>query len=201
MIYLIESNNSYKIGYTTDLQKRLKAYKTHNPTFELITYKDGTQIDETNLLNLLKEYKIENEWFKKDEEVLKTFNNYFPSNLKKSEPMQVYLKDMSGLMKISSKNEILVLMWFWKHSTYISDNQIGNIVVINPVLFKQIEDSTGINQQSVRNMISALKKKNLLLTNADERGVYYLNPQYFFKGKLADRAKCFKQTIEYNIED
>ena len=35
----------------------------------------------------------------------------------------------------------------------------------------------------------------------DERGVYYLNPQYFFKGKLADRAKCFKQIIEYNIED
>lgn len=121
--------------------------------------------------------------------------------VKPDEFIQVYLEDMSGLMKISSKNEINVLMWFWKFSTYVDEGDIGNMVVINSKLLKQIEDSTGICKQSIRNVISSLKKKRLLITEKGERGIYYLNPEYFFKGSIKDRGKCYKNVIEYRIDE
>ena len=35
MIYLIKSNNYLKIGYTSNIQSRTKAYNTHNPNYEV----------------------------------------------------------------------------------------------------------------------------------------------------------------------
>ena len=115
--------------------------------------------------------------------------------------VQVYLEDMIGLMKITSRNELRVLVWLWKCSAYITGNQIGNMIVANHILFKQITKSTGIRTQSIRNIISALKKKNLIIADKNGRGVYYLNPVYFFKGALSDRAKCYSKIIQYQIEE
>lgn len=36
MIYLIESGNFYKIGFTENLKSRMKQYTTHNPDYRLI---------------------------------------------------------------------------------------------------------------------------------------------------------------------
>jgi len=39
MLYLIKSTEYLKIGYTDNLDSRLKQYDTHNPNYELL----GTQ--------------------------------------------------------------------------------------------------------------------------------------------------------------
>ena len=121
--------------------------------------------------------------------------------VKADEFIQVYLNDMSGMMNITSKSELRVLLYFWKYSTYVTDNQPGNMVSINSVMMKNISEEMDINIQSIRNIISSLKKKSLIIADKNGRGVYYLNPTYFFKGALSDRAKCYTRTIEYQIEE
>ena len=70
MLYLIKQygkNTTYlKIGYTQNLQERLKAYNTHNAEFELVCSMEGDQELETFAHKLLLEYNIKGEWFKED---------------------------------------------------------------------------------------------------------------------------------------
>lgn len=122
-------------------------------------------------------------------------------DVKSDEFIQVYLTDMSGMMNITSKGELRVLLHFWKYSTYVSDNQIGNMVTINSRIMADISNEMDVNVQSVRNIVVGLKKKGLIIADESCRGVYYLNPQYFFKGNSSDRLKCFSRTINYNIID
>ena len=62
MLYLIKQygkNTTYlKIGYTQNLQERLKAYNTHNAEFELVCSMEGDQELETFAHKLLLEYNI-----------------------------------------------------------------------------------------------------------------------------------------------
>ncbi len=50
MLYLIQTGEFYKIGYSKDfdtLRSRIKIYKTHNPIFKLLDINLGTRDDET----------------------------------------------------------------------------------------------------------------------------------------------------------
>lgn len=122
-------------------------------------------------------------------------------DVKGDEFIQVYLTDMSGMMNITSKGELRVLLHFWKYSTYVTDDQIGNMVTINSRIMADISKEMDVNVQSVRNIVVGLKKKGLIIADNSCRGVYYLNPQYFFKGYSSDRLKCFSRTVKYNIVD
>ena len=35
-LYLIESHDTFKVGYTKNINRRLKEYKTHNPEYKMI---------------------------------------------------------------------------------------------------------------------------------------------------------------------
>lgn len=78
MLYLIKSNNSLKIGTTTNLKNRLSAYKTHNPDIELLDVCDGDLKEESELHSLLKnyQYKQRKEWFVECEEVYNIWNKF-----------------------------------------------------------------------------------------------------------------------------
>ena len=75
MLYLIklrgETNTLLKIGYTKNIDKRLKTYKTHNPLIELVDIKEGSIFDESCLHNQLKEYLFDDskEWFIENNEI------------------------------------------------------------------------------------------------------------------------------------
>lgn len=56
MIYLIESGNFYKIGFTENLKSRMKQYATHNPDCKLIDSFEGYIEDEKQLHELCKEF-------------------------------------------------------------------------------------------------------------------------------------------------
>lgn len=56
MLYLIQSLNYYKIGYTSNLKSRMDAYKTMNPHAVLLGVKEGDQYDEAVYHDLYKEY-------------------------------------------------------------------------------------------------------------------------------------------------
>ncbi len=72
MLYLLRSfgvgnKSALKIGFTDDMVCRLGQYKIHNPFFELISTRQGTQDDELylHLYLMASGYKarILNEWF------------------------------------------------------------------------------------------------------------------------------------------
>lgn len=115
--------------------------------------------------------------------------------------IQVYLEDFASLLQITSKAEMNILVYFWKYSVYVDDSQVGNMVKVDRQLKDKIINQTGLTDGTIRNTVSSLKKKNLIISDSDYAGIYYLNPTYFFKGSLADRAKCYKKTIEYVVTD
>ena len=115
--------------------------------------------------------------------------------------IQVYLDDISGLLRISSKTEMAVLTWLWKYSVYAEEGQPGNMVSLSPVLFESIKNSSDLSDGTIRNAMSDLKKKNLIISHDKFRGTYYLNPKYFFKGKLSDRTESYKLSLEYQLNN
>lgn len=54
----------------------MATYKTHNPHFELIAYKEGLKRDEIALHSLCSEFLYSTEWFHNDQKVIDIFNSY-----------------------------------------------------------------------------------------------------------------------------
>lgn len=77
MIYLIESDDYYKIGYTSNLEQRIKSYNTCNPNFKIIDTRNGSREDESALHTLCEDFREKFEWFKKDTSILYIWKTYF----------------------------------------------------------------------------------------------------------------------------
>lgn len=116
--------------------------------------------------------------------------------------MQVWLKDNQEFWDLT-KSEYAVMVQCWRASIYypelIDENIPGNKVTAD----KQFKDiaakNANITVRSVDSALSSLAKKNLLIKDKDYKGIYYLNPKLFFKGKISDRTKIIKHSIEYQI--
>lgn len=78
MLYLIESSDYYKIGYASDIDRRLKQYNTHNPDYIVLDIKEGDTKDEALLHKKCKEFRIKGEWFEKCADVLDAWYTYCP---------------------------------------------------------------------------------------------------------------------------
>lgn len=78
MLYLIKCNNLIKIGYTTNLHRRIQAYKVTNPFVEFLELAEGQRTDESELHSKLKDYRYEKsrEWFIDCSEVREIWNTY-----------------------------------------------------------------------------------------------------------------------------
>ena len=61
MLYLIKDRDYIKIGYTSNLDQRQKAYETTNCYAEVLMTKDGTRRDESNLHKLCDKWHYKNE--------------------------------------------------------------------------------------------------------------------------------------------
>lgn len=73
------------------------------------------------------------------------------------------------------------------------------ILIKTNVNMKQIESiKVGVGG-TIRNTITSLVKKKMLLKDSRYKAVYYLNPEYFFKGKISDRTQIIKNIIEYKF--
>ena len=81
-----------------------------------------------------------------------------------------------------------VLMCCWKASNYNDIETEGNIVYNGKLLKNYIRQcGLDISDNAIDVIIHNLAKRNILIKKC--KGTYMLNPQYFFKGKLADKSK------------
>lgn len=76
-LYIIQSDNSYKIGFSSNWKRREKSYKTHLPTYKLIyLVKSFSCFELENDLHLMFDNKRkQGEWFElSNEEVIKAIS-------------------------------------------------------------------------------------------------------------------------------
>lgn len=86
MVYIVDFNTCYKIGQTTDLRKRIQAFKNAREKADCVDLiislenpVDQKSVDnriELELHKRCKKYKISNELFEKNPEVLRIFEEY-----------------------------------------------------------------------------------------------------------------------------
>jgi hypothetical protein len=129
MIYLIQSGNLYKIGYTNNLEHRFDQYKQHNPTAILLDSKEGSRKDESNLHKLCEEYRIDRpEWFDSDK-VVTIFKDYIP--IKEDEKEEDKIKESAEENVISCSGEYVYEYTFCDNFSdlYIVCSPVGNIEI------------------------------------------------------------------------
>lgn len=114
---------------------------------------------------------------------------------------QIYLRDNEEFYKLS-KAESNVLAVLWYTSNYYEDKDRalpGNKISLDEELRDTIKIKTNLAAGTIRNTITSLVKKKMLLKDFRYKAVYYLNPEYFFKGKISDRTQIIKNIIEYKF--
>lgn len=113
----------------------------------------------------------------------------------------IYLRDNEEFYKLS-KAESNVLAVLWYTSNYYEDKDRalpGNKISLDEELRDTIKIKTNLAAGTIRNTITSLVKKKMLLKDSRYKAVYYLNPEYFFKGKISDRTQIIKNIIEYKF--
>lgn len=114
---------------------------------------------------------------------------------------QVYLQDNEEFFKLS-KSESNVLAVLWYTSNYYEDKDIslpGNKISLDEQLRDVIKKKTGLASGTIKNTVTSLVAKKMILKDTRYKSVYYLNPEYFFKGKISDRTNIIKNIVEYKF--
>lgn len=174
MLYLIKLAGKdqilLKIGYTKDLEQRIKTYKTHNPLIELIDTQSGEIKDETILHNQLLNYSFEgsNEWFVENEEIYNVWNSYKSLNKKEDENLNLYMKIFKRIFEvvklINPKQQKYIRAYLGEVSGYPKNT-----------FFKYfIKDMFNINLQEYKQILSILEESNYLIPIGEN--LYILHP-------------------------
>lgn len=106
---------------------------------------------------------------------------------------------MKNFYKLS-KAESNVVLWYTSNYYEDKDRALpGNKISLDEELRDTIKVKTNLAAGTIRNTITSLVKKKMLLKDSRYKAVYYLNPEYFFKGKISDRTQIIKNIIEYKF--
>lgn len=101
------------------------------------------------------------------------------------------LKDISGpAIKVYA-----YLLMNYKPGTFIGINK-----PLKKLILEFIGSSANVTT-GIDNCLSELTKNKLLFKPEDQRGGYYLNPRYAFKGSTHDRNQSLKAIIELGCID
>ena len=110
-----------------------------------------------------------------------------------------FFASMPDLFKLEGL-QMKVMMCCWKASTYNNVEKEGNIVNNNKLLKEYIRScGLDLSDSAIDVIIHRLAKQNILIKKC--KGTYMLNPQYFFKGKLAKRSKLELKIISEGVEE
>lgn len=85
-------------------------------------------------------------------------------------------------------NTIRVLMWCWKFSSFNPSIPEANTITNDKAFKERIRKEGGdMSDATIDKAIHTLYKKEMLLRRC--KGSYFLNPDYFFRGTLSNKAK------------
>ncbi|MGL5711441.1 MAG: replication/maintenance protein RepL [Paraclostridium sp.] len=114
--------------------------------------------------------------------------------------IQVYLEDMSGMLKIDNATQAKLLALLWKESEInLKDSSKGNQIYTIKANKEKWAETLNVKLQTINNTISALLEKDLLVKK--DRSICVLNPNLFFKGFMKDRDKVIQTVITYKLKN
>lgn len=120
-------------------------------------------------------------------------------SISSKEFMQIYLEDLSGLFRLENKTEIKLMSLIWRDCEFNLENtNIGNRVIALKAQKEQWAKEIGVSLSNVNNTVTNLVKKDLLIL--ESRSIYYLNPEFFFKGFSKDQPAVLRTVLEYKIK-
>lgn len=122
-----------------------------------------------------------------------TERNFTKKVLRDDDFIKVYLKDISGIIKLNNSVDFRVLLALWEISEYNT-----NEVILIKSKKAEIAKKLNVKLQTINDSLSRLKKKEIIISK--ERSVYILNPLYFFKGDEMQRD-VIQLNINYVFED
>lgn len=100
-----------------------------------------------------------------------------------------------GLLKDMKLGEIKTLAWLVSNSHFNS-----NMVVVTGGVKQKIALEMGVSVSTVNNAMGPLVEKKILYrdpnSNKSRDGVYYIHPEYYWKGSLAERKKVLRLALE-----
>ena len=106
--------------------------------------------------------------------------------------IQAYIDGIKGILNLDRKTDIRVLVALWEMAQW-NTNQL---ILVKPVK-RNIAERLGYkSEQIITNSIRNLTKKGILVS--EERSVYYIDPELFFKGTRENRKKMIE--IVYRIK-
>ena len=95
MIYFIKSGNYCKVGYSRDKKaffNRMRTYLTHNPSYQILDIRKGTQKTEENIHNMIPSELLHyGEWCVWSKEIAKIWVRFFKLEIEVS--LEEYFKD------------------------------------------------------------------------------------------------------------
>ena len=102
-----------------------------------------------------------------------------------------------GLLKDMKLGEIKTLAWLVSTSHFNN-----NMVVVTSGVKKKISEDMDLSISAISKALAPLVEKGVLYRDgdADKRrdGVYYIHPEYYWKGSLAERKKMLRIALELN---
>lgn len=186
MIYIIESGDYFKVGYTAkDFQtQRSKAYNTHNPDWKLVEILEGDSMLEVFLHKKLKPYRHRGEWFTKfdgwynfiidivENSTDADFQSYNPYGREKYND-----KDIPNVFKMGLNNAEMKF-WLYIMCYYGYNNNSGklpNNIELNPnylgkTLFK--------NRHEAMKGILKLQSLDLIRKYGKKKDLYSASPRH-----------------------
>ena len=108
--------------------------------------------------------------------------------------MRVYLSDIKGLLLISSNAEYQILFNLWASAKHNS-NEVNIVKYHKEKLAKKL----GFKYGYVCNCIKSLTKKDILIRKG--KGVYILNPNFFFLGDDIARVDTILLALKYGLNN
>ena len=151
MLYLLESTNYFKIGYTTNIKSRLSTYKTHNPDIKLIQTKDGTKNDEKILHKICEKYRFNNEWFHKNDIVMNSFLNYTTQVWDQLTEIEIKLKNkinnvINDLDKITNSEKYYIDIRDYEINKFFSEVKDMNKPELYEKIYKLYSDLNNLSR-------------------------------------------------------
>lgn len=162
MLYLIQSVNYYKIGYTSNIKSRMSSYKSMNPHVVLLGIKEGTQKDESQYHALYQQYQYYTEWFEFPEDVVQlllkefTLDNLKDIETEKSIKNHSLEKENISLFDLKSVIARNVLVQLCK----ISDD--AGEVVLPTAKRNRLRNGLNISNNQLSNTFKLLKDLNFI---------------------------------------
>ena len=189
MLYLVRSKERFKIGYTTNLVKRMNTYSTHNPDVKLLAFKEGSKEEEKELHNKYKKYLIKNsEWMDIPKEEILDFIREFDKNAICGTHVVFDSDTILDLMKLEGKLIDLFLFIAFGQELSLFDTDKDGYFYNNKTFKMQVKSWANFSDSCINNYISRLYKYGQLI-KSPEKGLYKINPKYLGNERVINISK------------